>query len=959
MNTETLTPAEIADQLILDHLQPTFEKTFNDLRPKIDHDVVFQIVMRALNEKNNNANHASKIIDLAEFINTKIDSLEAQAITLFGRGKILEVQNNYTQAIELLQKSKQLYEQLDLPFLLAGVQLDMASVLRELGRYDEILHIAENARKIIEEHDKDHPYLVNVEFVKAIAYQRLGALDEASLRFEQVIKLAQQHERPQLEAETCNLYALTLLTKDRLTEAQYFFEQSHSIFIELEFQQEIHRLEMCLGELAQRQGRYQDALQFLELAQSGFETIGLPAEVGSVELLRSHVYRTLNLADELISTSLKANERLQSAELHYHRAQALVNCAFGYKNAGNYASASDFLNQARRIHREQNNVLLLIAVDIERAYLAFEERSFDQLKQITSELEQNPLIENLPLQMARLHLLLSQYHINYVPEQNFFQAKEHLTKALIISQEHSLKEQLISVRHLQGNLWEYLKAPLKAWEQYLKAISQVESIKNTLLLDDFQINFLIDKEQLYSDSLDLCHRLAYSQSLEPAELCFMINRSYSALLRHERIDKSPIDASSQKILSRLSKLRQEWQWLESKINLPSQNFDNNQIGRINIRERQQEIETEIVELTRRQQIKQISGQITTSPPQGDLLNSESSSWLQQIQSRLNKTNALLIYYLTGDVINAILITNCSIVPIDSLTTNPQIMRILNAWKLHIQNLNRESPRQLQRAQAYFHKLFNLLWAPLMSHLSEYATLYLVLPPIWHELPLNASFDGKNYVCEKFELIHLSTPDSILKRAEPLQLTQKTAVIMGNSDSQRLTHTLHEARQVTESLTKTWKTTLFLEEEVSVDNFRHVSQHSQIIHLATHAFFRPDNPYFSWVQLADAKFTVAELSEMSFPYRPLIVLSACETGKGIPRGGGLIGMGRSLLAAGASGVVLSLWPIEDEISAQFMRIFYQYLGQGLLVTKALTQARLEILNQVSHPFFWSGFIYMEG
>ncbi|MCB0028324.1 MAG: CHAT domain-containing protein, partial [Anaerolineales bacterium] len=72
---------------------------------------------------------------------------------------------------------------------------------------------------------------------------------------------------------------------------------------------------------------------------------------------------------------------------------------------------------------------------------------------------------------------------------------------------------------------------------------------------------------------------------------------------------------------------------------------------------------------------------------------------------------------------------------------------------------------------------------------------------------------------------------------------------------------------------------------------------RLLHIATHALFRPDNPLFSWLRLADQRLTIQALAQFELAGQPLVVLSACETGRGRPRGGGLQGLARTLRQAG--------------------------------------------------------------
>jgi CHAT domain-containing protein len=58
---------------------------------------------------------------------------------------------------------------------------------------------------------------------------------------------------------------------------------------------------------------------------------------------------------------------------------------------------------------------------------------------------------------------------------------------------------------------------------------------------------------------------------------------------------------------------------------------------------------------------------------------------------------------------------------------------------------------------------------------------------------------------------------------------------------------------------------------------------------------------------------------------LVVLSACESGLGLPAGGeGYLGFAQPLLAKGARSLVLSQWKVADDATALLMQRFYQNL-----------------------------------
>jgi CHAT domain-containing protein len=91
---------------------------------------------------------------------------------------------------------------------------------------------------------------------------------------------------------------------------------------------------------------------------------------------------------------------------------------------------------------------------------------------------------------------------------------------------------------------------------------------------------------------------------------------------------------------------------------------------------------------------------------------------------------------------------------------------------------------------------------------------------------------------------------------------------------------------------------------------------------------------------------------------LVVLSSCLTsGKDFPgNANGLLGLSRAFLFAGADSVVLSMWPINDENTANLFVEMYARL-KTRSKAQALRDAKLALLNGrgTSHPYYWAPFI----
>ncbi|MEL6326698.1 MAG: CHAT domain-containing tetratricopeptide repeat protein [Cyanobacteria bacterium J06626_23] len=90
---------------------------------------------------------------------------------------------------------------------------------------------------------------------------------------------------------------------------------------------------------------------------------------------------------------------------------------------------------------------------------------------------------------------------------------------------------------------------------------------------------------------------------------------------------------------------------------------------------------------------------------------------------------------------------------------------------------------------------------------------------------------------------------------------------------------------------------------------------------------------------------------------LVVLSACNTGRGRITGDGIVGLSRAFIVAGAPSVVVSLWQVPDLPTAMLMTEFYRQLQQGDDKASALRTAMLAVKDRHPDPKNWAGFVLM--
>lgn len=107
---------------------------------------------------------------------------------------------------------------------------------------------------------------------------------------------------------------------------------------------------------------------------------------------------------------------------------------------------------------------------------------------------------------------------------------------------------------------------------------------------------------------------------------------------------------------------------------------------------------------------------------------------------------------------------------------------------------------------------------------------------------------------------------------------------------------------------------------------------------------------------DGLLTAAEVTSMNLLGTELVVLSACETGRGsVHATEGVMGVRRSFQLAGARTVIASLWKLPDEQTCELMTGFYRRLIHGMARGSALRAAQLELRKKFPSPFYWGAFV----
>jgi CHAT domain-containing protein/tetratricopeptide (TPR) repeat protein len=227
-------------------------------------------------------------------------------------------------------------------------------------------------------------------------------------------------------------------------------------------------------------------------------------------------------------------------------------------------------------------------------------------------------------------------------------------------------------------------------------------------------------------------------------------------------------------------------------------------------------------------------------------------------------------------------------------------------------------------------------------------------------------DGK-YLIEKHTILTSPAIQVLdLTHKQRQHVSGKDVLIVGNPTMPKIGNppeqlpSLPGSEDEANAIAKLFNTEAITGQKASKAAFKQLIPNAKIIHLATHGLL-DDYKKFGVpgaIALApsgedDGLLTSGEILDLKLNAE-LVVLSACNTGRGDIKGDGVIGLSRSLITAGTPSVLVSLWSVPDSPTASLMTEFYRQMQQKPDKAQALRQAMLVTKQAYPNPKDWAAF-----
>ncbi|MCB9148115.1 MAG: CHAT domain-containing protein [Caldilineaceae bacterium] len=277
--------------------------------------------------------------------------------------------------------------------------------------------------------------------------------------------------------------------------------------------------------------------------------------------------------------------------------------------------------------------------------------------------------------------------------------------------------------------------------------------------------------------------------------------------------------------------------------------------------------------------------------------------------------------------------------------------------------------EVKAAQSILGQWYQDYMAPLQDWLDPNTYSRLLISPdgLLNNLPFSALYDsdGQKYLIETFNVT--ITPslaawaswvqDGVGGENKPFGEQESKVLAIGNTSKDGVQGHLPLTTKEAEMIANLFpRSTLFIHEAATVKNFMEAAPQADIIYLAAHGEYRVGASTSSYIEFADGRLHAGDILALDLK-ASAVILSACETNRGLLRGNEMMGLVRAFLYAGARAVLATHWSVEDQAMYDLMQDFATQLRSGIGLSRSLSQAQRGFICQKCtpyvHPFFWGG------
>jgi CHAT domain-containing protein len=894
-----------------------------------------------------NLNHALSLAEAGMAIADQLQNKEALAHSLRAKATALWFLGQNQSAVHLHEQATNLFQELGKTIEVGRTLSASIQPLILLGEYERAFGAAERAREIFTGLG-EAVRLSRLEINTGNIFHRQDRFAEALVCYER----AHQQLLPDKDAEgiaaALHNMAVCLISLNDFRAALATYQRARAFCQQHEMPLAVVQADYNIACLHYHRGEYNRAIEMLRATREACQKVGDAYHTGLSHLDLAEIYVELNLTQEAAETAQKACIQFRQLGIGYETAKALAFLGIALSHEKQTSSALELLTQARAMFVQEGNQVWPPLIDLYRALVLFEGGDFSESRELCTDALDFFGPSALPAKAILCHLLLSRLALR----EGELETARHESQMALTQSRHLEAPVLKYQAHLlMGQIDEAAGNFSAAYDCYQHAREALEAIRGGLRGDELKIAFMKNRVEVYENLTNLCLDRGPNERCAEEALRYMEeakSRALRDLIFRRGQPPSRGDPGQNEALRRIRDLREELNWYYHRLELDQ--FSQNRPSP----ERLQKLQAKAQE--REKEFLRTMQELSISEAETEKIDAPGTFSLEAIRDALGPNTTMLEYFRIRDRIAAAVITHkrLDVVFLTQLGCVTSLMRMLE-FQVSKFHLGSEYARTFQEPllrsiQVHLKELYNEVLAPVRPFIQGQ---HLVVVPhdVLHYLPFPALFDGEQFLIDAFTISYAPSASIYSLCQRKSANTAGCSLILGVPDP-RTPFILQEVQSVAEIVPEP---NLFLGADATETTLREWGPRSRLVHIATHGYFRQDNPMFSGIRLGDSYMNLYDLYNLRLPAE-LVTLSGCATGLNvIAPGDELLGLVRVLLYAGAQSLLLSLWDVHDESTAQFMRLFYRSLTDHDDKAMALQAAMKELREHYPHPYYWAPFV----
>ena len=890
---------------------------------------------------------ALSLAEAAVTIARRLRDKSGQALSLRSKGNALYVLGDNHAALKCHGQALRM-------FRTAGDSLQEARTLNAsiqphilLGEYSEAFEAAEAAEKLFARAG-DERHLAHLQINIGNIYHRQDRFEEGLASYQRAYeKLLTLRDSEGLAVALYNI-SVCLTALNDFPRALDTYRRAREMCARDGMTLLVGQADYNIAYLYYLRGEYARAIEMLRAAREFSEKNGDEHILALCHLDLSDIYLELNLTAEASETAHEGFQRFEKLGMGYEEAKCIANEALAHGRQGHASRALELFEQARAAFHREHNATWCSLIDLYQALVLYNEGRLKESRRLCQQALDFFGPSTLEGKAASCALLLARIDLK---EKNPEASQTRCQEALRRLSKLELPALNFQAHLLMGQALRALGHREPAHSFYRTACQALEALRSGLHKDEFKVAFMANKLNVYECLVESCLDHEGKAFREPAETFEYIeaakSRSLMELMSQGSLDLRTAKGEINVVVQQIRDLRAELNWYYHRIEQEQLRPEANGAERIkNLR-----LEANAREKTLARRVRELPD----SNPEAELLRGPARIPLSEIQSGLAADTLIVEYFTLDDRLLAALIGSRDI-RILQVSTLSRVVASLQFMRFQMSKFSSGATSSsgvertsLEATEKHLSELYTQLIEPLGS-LEGFERIVFVPHGQLYALPFHALSDGERYLIDRFSISY-SPSAGIYRMCQRRSSPHKDCSLVLGVPDQRAPFIRDEISAVS---TMMKSPEVFIGEEVTEEVLREKGSGARLIHIATHATFRQDNPMFSRISLGQRYLNVLDLYQLSLP-ADLITLSGCATGLNVVTSGDEpLGLMRGLLGAGAKSLLLTLWDVNDRSTTEFMKAFYQYFSEGRTKAESLRHAVRKTREIYPHPYYWAPF-----